>query len=105
MCPVLDRLIRMLFVPLSNHVRDVRDVGTEDERQTGGLDGLLVARGHHPGIGDHGDLGQVVGGLERADDRQHRGGLGLVALERVEHQREPGPVGEQPDRDLRLPPR
>ncbi len=35
-----------------------------------------------PGIGDDGDVGELVGGLEGVDDRQHGGGLGLVALER-----------------------
>ena len=36
------------------------------------------------------------------DRRQHRQGFGLVALKRLDHQREPGRVGEQPDGDLRL---
>lgn len=43
-----------------------------------------------------------MGGHERLDHRQHRGGLGLVALERVDHQREPGRVGQQADGDLGL---
>jgi hypothetical protein len=41
-----------------------------------------ASRRDHPGIGDHGDLGQVVGGPERFDVRQHGLGLGLVARER-----------------------
>jgi hypothetical protein len=32
----------------------------------------------------------------------HCGGLRLIALERLHRQREPGRVGEQSDRDLRL---
>ena len=64
--------------------------------------GVLVGLGDHPGIGDHGDVGELVGGLEGVDDRQHGGGLGFVALERLDRQREPGGVGEQPDGDLRF---
>ena len=45
-----------------------------------------------------------MGGHERLDDRQHGAGLGLVAFEGVDHQREPTCVGQQPDRDLRLQP-
>jgi hypothetical protein len=41
-----------------------------------------------------------VRSLEGLEHGQHRGGLGLVAFERVDHQRESGAVGEQPDRDL-----
>ena len=62
----------------------------------------LVGLGDHAGIGDDGDVGEMVGGLERVDHRQHGGGLGLVALERLHRQREPRRVGEQPDGDLRL---
>ena len=69
-----------------------------------GLQGDLVGLGDHAGIGDHGDVGELVGGLEGVDDRQHGGGLGLVALERFDRQRESGCVGEQPDRDLRFQP-
>jgi hypothetical protein len=45
---------------------------------------------------------QLVGSHECGDDREH--GLGLVALERLDHQREPRLVGEEPDGDLRLQP-
>lgn len=38
--------------------------------------------------------------LEGVDHRQHGGGLGLVALERLHHQRKPRRVGEQTDGDL-----
>jgi hypothetical protein len=37
-------------------------------------------------------------------DRQHRLGLGSVALESAHHQREPVLPGQQPDRDLGLQP-
>ena len=40
--------------------------------------------------------------LELLDDRQDRGGLGLVALEAPHLQREPGTVHEQPHDDLRV---
>jgi len=43
-----------------------------------------------------------VGFHERGDRRQHGLGLGGVALERIDHQREPGGVGEQPDHNLRV---
>ena len=46
----------------------------------------------------------AVPGLERLDDRQDRGGLGLVALEAADLQREPAPVDQQPDHDLRVDP-
>jgi hypothetical protein len=61
-----------------------------------------LASGDHPGIGDHGHIGEVVGGLEGVDHRQHGGSLGLVALEGFHGQREPRSVGEQPDGDLRI---
>ena len=46
--------------------------------------------------------GKPVRGGERLDHRQDRLGLGGVALERVDHQREPAHIGQQPDGDLRL---
>jgi hypothetical protein len=33
---------------------------------------------------------------------EHRIGLGLIALKRLDHQREPGGIGQQPHGDLRL---
>ena len=48
--------------------------------------------------------GQAVAVLERLDDRQDRGGLGLVALEAADLQGEPVPVDQQPDHDLRVDP-
>jgi hypothetical protein len=47
-------------------------------------------------------VGQAVAGLERGDDRQDRGGLGLVALEAADLQREAAPVDQEPDHDLRV---
>jgi hypothetical protein len=43
-----------------------------------------------------------VAGLERAQHRQQCGGLGGVAFEQVDLQREPGGIDEQPDLDLRV---
>ena len=48
--------------------------------------------------------GQLVGGHELLDDRQHGLGLGLVALEGGDHEREPVLPGQQADGDLRLQP-
>jgi hypothetical protein len=45
-----------------------------------------------------------VGSLEGVDDRQHRGCLGSVALERFDRQREPAGISEQPEGDLGLEP-
>jgi hypothetical protein len=71
-------------------------------RQAGGLDRLHVAVGHHPGVRDHGDVGQPVQRGELLDDRDDGRRLGVVPLESVDQQREPGRVGEQTDGDLRL---
>jgi hypothetical protein len=75
-----------------------------DERQAGGLDLFLVGLGHHPRVRDNCDVRELVGGHERLEHRQQRLGLRLVALKRGDHQREPGPVGQQPDGDLRVQP-
>ena len=100
--PVGDRFIGVFVAPFAHHIGQIRDAGTEDERQPRGLQRDLVGFGDHPGIGDHGHVGELVGGLERVDDRHHRGGLGLVALERRDGQRESGGVGEQAEGDLRV---
>ena len=63
---------------------------------------IWLASRDHSGVGDHGDVASWWAALERVDDRQHGGGLGLVALERLHRQREPGGVGQQPDGDLRF---
>jgi hypothetical protein len=55
-----------------------------------------------PASATNGHVGQLVGGFEGVDHRQHRGGLGRVALEGLHHQREPAGVGQQPDGDLRF---
>src|SRR6266699_2413316 len=41
------------------------------------------------------DVGELVGGHERFDDRQHRLGLGLVPFKGADHEREPVLVGQQ----------
>ena len=92
----------MLALPLRDLVGDVGDLHAEDERQAGGLDGLLVRLGDHARVGDDRDVGQLVGGHELPDDRQHGLGLGPVALEGGDHEREPVLPGKQADGDLRL---
>jgi hypothetical protein len=92
----------VLVAPRLDHVRHVGYPRAEDERQPRGLDGLLVGRRDHASVGHDRDISQLVGIHERTDGRQHRSGLAPVALERVNHQRKPACVGEQPDRDLRL---
>jgi len=63
-----------------------------------------VARGQHAGVGDHDQVLELVTLLELADDRQECSGLGLVALEAADLQREAVPVDEQPDDDLGIDP-
>lgn len=58
--------------------------------------------GQHARVGDHGHLEELVGGLEGLDRRDDRGGLGTIALEGFDHQREPARIGQQADRDLWL---
>jgi len=100
--PVRDVLARVLAPPLRHHVGDLGDAQAEDERQPGRFDLLLVGLRHHPRVRHDRDVGQLVGGHERLDHRQHGLGLSLVALEGADHQREPGGVGEQADGDLRV---
>jgi hypothetical protein len=100
--PVRDGLIGMLAAPLVDHVGNLRDAHAEDERQAGFLDRALVGCRDHAGVGHDRDIVHLVGVYEGSDSWQHRDRFGLVALERLDHQREPGRVGEQPDGDLRL---
>lgn len=100
--PVREVLAGVAFAPGGDDVGLLRDAGADDEGQAGVLNRFLVRGGHHAGVGDDGHVGQVVGGHERLDGRDHREGLCLVALERLDHQRESRMVGEQPDRDLRF---
>ena len=90
--------------PFGDLVGHVGDPGADDEPQPGVLQVGQVRLGQHPGVGDHGHLGQSVRGGERLDHRQDGLGLGRVALERVHLQREPAHIGQQPDGDLRLQP-
>jgi hypothetical protein len=71
----------MLIAPFAHHIRQVRDAGAQDERQPGSLQGDLVGFGDHARIGDHRDISELVGGLERVDHGQHGRGLGAVAFE------------------------
>lgn len=61
-----------------------------------------IARGEHTGVGHDDHVGQAVAGLELPDDRNHRRGLGFVAFEAADLQREPAAVHEQTDNDLRV---
>ena len=92
----------MLFLPFGDHRRQEWDPRAEHVGQPGGLQSDLVGFRDHPGVGDDGDIGELMGFLERGDDRQHGRGFGLVTLERFDHQRHPRSVGEQPESDLRL---
>jgi hypothetical protein len=96
------RLACVLVAPLPDAIGQERDPRTEDVGQPGSLQRDLIALGDHPGISDHRYVGQIVSGLERVDHRQHRGSLGLIALEGLHPHREARGVGEQPDRDLRV---
>ena len=100
--PVGDRLTGVFVAPFAHHIGQVRNAGTEDVGQPRGLQRHLVGFRDHPGISDHGHVGELMCGLEGVDDRHHRGGLGLVALERRDVEREPGGVGEQAQGDLRV---
>lgn len=56
-----------------------------------------IGLGDHLGVGDDGRVDRLRGLHERPDREQHRGRLGLVPLERLDQQREPGRVGEEPE--------
>ena len=101
---VSDRLVGMLLPPLLHLVGNIGDPGSDDERQAGVFDLLQVRLRHHPGIGDDRDLRQRVRDHERLQHRQDRGGLGGIALERVDLQREPAHIGQQTDGDLGFQP-
>jgi hypothetical protein len=78
----------MLVTPFAHDIGQIRDSRAEDVGQPSGGQGDLVGLGDHPGIGHHGDISELVGGLERVDHRHHGGRLGLVALEGLNGQRE-----------------
>lgn len=94
----------MGVAPLLHLVGNIRDPGTNDETQPGVLDLLQVRLRHHPGIRDDSDLRKPMRGHELPRHRQDGGGLGGVAVEIVDLQREPANIGQQPDGDLRLKP-
>jgi hypothetical protein len=102
--PVTDLLAGMVAPPPLHHVRHVRDLRAEDERQPGSLDRLLVRLRHHPRMRHDRHVGELERSHERGDDRQHGLGLRLVAFKGGHHEREPAVIGEQADGDLRLEP-
>lgn len=63
---------------------------------------LVFAPADHAGVADDGDAGELAGGHELPDHREHRLRSGPVALEGADHERDPVLAGEQADRDLRL---
>jgi site-specific DNA recombinase len=87
--PVGDLLAGVLPPPGVDDAGDVGHFHAEDERQACGLDRLHVRVGDHARVRNDRDVGELVGGHELLDDRQHRLGLGPVALEGREHEREP----------------
>jgi hypothetical protein len=95
-------LLGVLVMPLAHHVGQKRNPCAQDVGQPCCLQRDLVGLRDHPRISDDGDIGQAVGGLGGVDDRQHGRGLGLVALERLDSQRKPGSISQQPEGDLRL---
>jgi hypothetical protein len=55
------------LTPSFHDVGDAGDLRAEDEGQARVLDRFLVARRHHPGVRDNGDVGETVRFLERSD--------------------------------------
>ena len=88
--------------PVAHDVGNVGDLLPHDEPQPRPGQGAQVPIRQHARVGDHGHLGELMGGLEGLDRRDDRGGLGAIALKRFNHQREPARVGQQADGDLRL---
>lgn len=80
--------------------------GTDDERQPCRVELGQVRRREHPGGrgDDHAGGLEAMPFLELGDDRHDRGGLGGVAFETADLQREPGAVDQHPDQDLRVHP-
>ena len=97
-------VVAVPFEVLGQVVGGLGDPRPDDEREPGVLQRVEVRRGQHSGVGDHDHVGHPVPGLERLQDRDEGAGLGLVPLEAVHLQREPGRVDQQPDLDLRIDP-
>jgi hypothetical protein len=57
-----DLLTGVFVAPPSEQVGHERDLGAQDERQRRGLQGDLIGLRDHPGIGDHGRVGDDFGG-------------------------------------------
>ena len=94
--------IGMLLSPLADHVGHLGQVPADDETPAGVLDIGEIGLTQHARIGDHRHPGDPVRGHEPLHQRDHRLGLGPGSLERIDHQRHPGGVGEQPHGDLRI---
>lgn len=90
------RFARVFVAPFAHHIGQEWNPDAQDVGQPDGRHGDLVGFGDHPGIGDHRHVGEIMGGLEGVDHRQHHGGLGFIALQRLDRQREPSGISEQP---------
>lgn len=91
---------RVFVAPFAHHIGQKRDPRAKNVGQAGGLQIDLIGFGDHFGVGDHGHVAEIVGGLEYVDDWQHGGGLGAVAFECFDRQRQAGGGGKQPNGDL-----
>jgi site-specific DNA recombinase len=78
------------------------DPRADDETEPRVLQGVQIRGREHPCVGDNHQAGHAVTGLERAQHRDQRGRLGLVALEHVHLQGEAARIDQQPDLDLRV---
>ena len=84
--------------------RGAGGAGTDDEADSGLIQGVQVGGREHAGVSDY-DQGLDLGGLaELFNDTDNRGGLSPVALPATNSQGEAGPVDQQPDDDLRVNP-
>jgi hypothetical protein len=77
---------------------------TDDEPQPSLVEGRQVRRAEHAGISGehHRRIAEVMTIGETGDDRDKRGGLGRVALETANLQRESGAIHQEADDDLRI---
>ena len=83
--------------------RRLGHAGADDEPQPGFVELAQVRRGQHPGVGHHDHVGRccaVLGTALMIGTMRVR--LGLVPLEAADLEREPVPVDQQPDHDLRV---
>jgi len=104
---LFDELVRELAVPgevRGQVVGRLADPRADDEGESGVLDGVEIGRGQHAGVGHHDQVGHAVPVLEGVQGREQGAGLGRVALEAHDLEREPGGVDEQAELDLRVDP-